>query len=347
MKNTLVCKIDKDNIDMEKIKEFANILKNGGTVIFPTETVYGLGANALDEEASKKIYEAKGRPSDNPLIVHIADKEDVYKLALDVDERAKIVMDKFWPGPLTVVLKKKSIVPSTISGGLDTVAIRMPSHPIALSLIKESGVAVAAPSANISGRPSPTDEENVLEEMNKRVDGIILGGNCNIGLESTVLDLTGDIPMILRPGGVTLEDLEKTLGKVEIDPAILEKNENIIAKAPGMKYTHYSPKASLCIVFGKKENVIDKINFLVDEGTKKGQKIGVMCIDENVSKYKGEVIGLGENLGEVAFNLFKVLREMDKRNVDIIYSESFDKIGIGQAIMNRLSKAAGYKFIQA
>ncbi|SHJ85607.1 L-threonylcarbamoyladenylate synthase [Tepidibacter formicigenes] len=347
MKKTLVCKIDKDNIDIKKIKEFAHILRNGGTVIFPTETVYGLGANALDEEASKKIYEAKGRPSDNPLIVHIADKEDINKLATNINERAKKVIDRFWPGPITIVLKKKDIVPSTTSGGLDTVAVRMPSHPIALRLIKESGVVVAAPSANISGRPSPTDEENVLEEMNGRVDGIILGGDCNVGLESTVLDLTGDIPMILRPGGVTLEDLNEVLGNVIIDPAILKKNKNIVAKAPGMKYTHYSPKASVYIVSGEKDNVINKINSLVNDGKERGQKIGVMCINENISKYKGEVIGLGEDLNEVAFNLFKVLREMDKRNVDVIYSETFENNGIGQAVMNRLTKAAGYKIIQA
>lgn len=347
MKDTLVCKIDKDNIDLLKIKEFAHILRAGGTVIFPTETVYGLGANAIDENAVVKIYEAKGRPSDNPLIVHIADKDDIYNLALEINENAKLVMDKFWPGPITIILKKKDIVPLKTSGGLDTVAVRMPSHPIALSLIKESGVPIAAPSANISGRPSPTDEKNVCEEMSGRVDGIILGGDSSVGLESTVLDLTGEIPMILRPGGITLEDLTEVLGKVEVDPAILEKNDNIVAKAPGMKYTHYAPKASVYIVAGEEDNVINKINELVVEGSNNGIKVGVMCNNKNISKYNGEVIGLGENLNEIAFNLFKVLREMDKRNVDIVYSESFENTGIGQAVMNRLVKAAGYKFIKA
>ncbi|MCT4507597.1 MAG: L-threonylcarbamoyladenylate synthase [Tepidibacter sp.] len=345
MKKTLVCKIDKNNIDIDKIQEFGKILKNGGTVIFPTETVYGLGADALNDKAAKKIYEAKGRPSDNPLIVHIADKEKIHEIATNIDERVYSVMDKFWPGPITIVLKKKTIVPSITSGNLDTVAVRMPSHPIAISLIKESGVFVAGPSANISGRPSPTDEENVYEEMNGRVDGIILGGDSNVGLESTVLDLTGDIPTILRPGGVTIEDLREVLGEVVIDPAILEKNENIIAKAPGMKYTHYAPKAEVFIVKKYDEDYIDKINKLVDEGIKEGKKIGIMCLDKNKDKYKGEVIGLGEDLNEVAYNLFKALREMDKKGVDIIYSESFENVGIGQAIMNRLIKAAGYKFV--
>ena len=345
MKKTLVYKMDKDNIDIDKMQEFGKILRAGGTVIFPTETVYGLGADALDEKAAKKIYEAKGRPSDNPLIVHIADKEEIHKLATDINERAYKVMDKFWPGPITIVFKKKAIVPSITSGNLDTVAVRMPSHPIALSLIKESGVCVAAPSANISGRPSPTDEENVYEEMNTRVDGIILGGDSNVGLESTVLDLTGDIPMILRPGGVTLEELSEVLGEVIIDPAILEKNENIIARAPGMKYTHYAPNADVFIVKKDDGDYVDKINKLVDVKVKEGKKVGIMCINKNKAKYKGEVIGLGDDLNGVAYNLFKALREMDKKGVDIIYSEEFEKGGIGQAIMNRLTKAAGYKFV--
>lgn len=344
MKKTLVYKMDKDNIDIDKMQEFGKILRDGGTVIFPTETVYGLGADALDEKAAKKIYEAKGRPSDNPLIVHIADKEEIHKIATDIDERVYKVMDKFWPGPITIVLKKKDIVPAITSGNLDTVAVRMPSHPIALSLIKESGVFVAGPSANISGRPSPTDEENVYEEMNNRVDGIILGGDSNVGLESTVLDLTGDIPTILRPGGVTLEELSDVLGEVIIDPAILEKNENIVARAPGMKYTHYAPNADVFIV-KKDGDYVDKINKLVDQKAKEGKKVGIMCINKNKDKYKGEVIGLGDDLNGVAYNLFKALREMDKKGVDIIYSEEFEKDGIGQAIMNRLTKAAGYKFV--
>ncbi|OPJ55274.1 L-threonylcarbamoyladenylate synthase [Alkalithermobacter paradoxus] len=341
--NTLVTKIDKDNIDIQKIKVQADILRNGGTVIFPTETVYGLGANALDENAVDKIYKAKGRPSDNPLIVHISNKDDVYKLAKDINENAKIIMDKFWPGPITIILNKNDKVPYKTSGGLETVALRMPSHPIALELIKEANVPVAAPSANISGRPSPTDESHVIEEMEGRVDGIILGGDCNVGLESTVIDVTSDIPIILRPGKITYEDLLDAFLEVEIDPSILEKNDNIIPKSPGMKYTHYSPNADVYIVRGKESDVIDKINDLIDKN--KEIKVGVMCINKNAHKYKGEVIPLGESINEVGKNLFKTLREMDKRKVDVIYSESFDTKGIGQAVMNRLNKAAGYKII--
>lgn len=347
MKNTILSNIDKENIDIDEIRKHANLLKQGSTVIFPTETVYGLGANALDERAAAKIYEAKGRPSDNPLIVHITDKKDLYNLADNVSEKAEIIMDKFWPGPITIIFQKKDIIPNITSGGLNTVAIRMPSHPIAISLIKESGVPIAAPSANISGRPSPTEEKHVYEEMNGRVDGIILGGDCNYGLESTVVDLTSDIPMILRPGSITQEELEKYLGRVDIDPALIKKEENIIAKAPGMKYTHYSPEADVYIVYGNTEDIINKINCLINENNKKGLKCGVLCMTTHKNRYNGETIGLGDNLEEVAYNLFKALREMDKKGVDIIYSEAFEDRGVGQAIMNRLLKSAGYKTIQA
>ena len=218
--DTLISKIDVDNIDMEEIKKQAEILRAGETVIFPTETVYGLGANALDEEAVSKIYKAKGRPSDNPLIVHIGDKKQVYNLVRSVTKEAEIVMDKFWPGPITIILNKKDIIPKRTSGGLDTVAIRMPSNKIANALIKEANIPIAAPSANISGRPSPTRAKHVYEEMNHRVSGIIMGNDCVYGLESTVLDLTGEIPTILRPGSITKEDLEQVIGTVNIDPAL-------------------------------------------------------------------------------------------------------------------------------
>ena len=256
--DTLISKIDVDNIDMEQIKKQAEILKAGKTVIFPTETVYGLGANALDEDAVSKIYEAKGRPSDNPLIVHIGDKKQIYNLVCDVPEQAEIVMDKFWPGPITIILKKKDIIPERTSGGLDTVAIRMPSNKIASALINEANLPIAAPSANISGRPSPTRGVHVYEQMNHRVSGIIMGNDCVYGLESTVLDLTGDIPTILRPGSITKEQLEKELGNVQLDPALAKKEDNIKAKAPGMKYTHYSPNADVYIVDGEQSKVIDK-----------------------------------------------------------------------------------------
>ena len=345
--NTIISKIDINNIDKNEIKKQSKLLSEGKTVIFPTETVYGLGANALDEDAVKKIYEAKGRPSDNPLIVHIYDKEEVYNLAENINEKAKTIMDKFWPGPITIILNKKDIVPYRTSGGLETVAIRMPSHLIAREIIKEAGVPIAAPSANISGRPSPTKADHVYEEMNGRVSGIVLGGDCNFGLESTVLDVTTENPMILRPGSITKEDLEKVIGEVSIDPSLEKKEDNKKAKAPGMKYTHYSPDADVYIVSGNREETISKINSLVVENNEKGLKTGVMCLEQNKNNYKGEVVSLGSTLEEVGSNLFDVLRKMDKMNIDIVYSEEFSRNGVGQAIMNRLLKSAGYKTIKA
>lgn len=343
---TLISNIDIDNIDLDELKKQSDLLKNGETVIFPTETVYGLGANGLDEDAVKKIYKAKGRPSDNPLILHIYDKKEVNNLAKNVSETAELVMDKFWPGPLTIILDKKDTVPNITSGGLNTVAIRMPSNKIARELIKQSGLPIAGPSANISGKPSPTRANHVKEEMYGRVSGIILGGDCNFGLESTVLDLTTDIPMILRPGSITKDDLEKVIGKVCIDPSLFSKEDSKKAKAPGMKYTHYSPNADVNIVSGKNEDVISKINSMIKENDKNGVKSGVMCIDKNKEKYIGEVISLGDSLEEVASRLFDSLIEMDKRKIDIIYSEEFENTGLGQAIMNRLLKSAGYKVIK-
>ena len=343
--DTLISKIDIDNIDMEEIKKQAEILKSGETVIFPTETVYGLGANALDEEAVSKIYKAKGRPSDNPLIVHISDKKQIYDLVKSVPKEAEIVMDKFWPGPITIILNKKDIIPNRTSGGLDTVAIRMPSNKIANALIKEAAIPIAAPSANISGRPSPTRASHVYEEMNHRVSGIILGNDCVYGLESTVLDLTGDIPTILRPGSVTKEQLQKELGAVKLDSALEKKEDNIKAKAPGMKYTHYSPNAQVYIVSGEQSKVIDKINELTEENTKNNLKTGVICLESSKNLYTAKTICLGSTLEDVAANLFDALIQADKEKCDIVYSESFTNEGIGCAIMNRLLKSAGYKII--
>lgn len=347
MKTIITRVLDIDNINLNELDKQAQLLREGKTVIFPTETVYGLGANALDEQAVKKIYEAKGRPSDNPLIVHIYKKEEVYELAKDISKKAEDVMQRFWPGPITLILNKKNIVPYKTSGGLDTVAIRMPSHKIAREIIRMAGIPIAAPSANISGRPSPTKAEHVYEEMNERVDGIVLGGDCDFGLESTVVDFTSEIPMILRPGSITKEDLEKVIGNVILDPSLEKKEDNKKAKAPGMKYTHYSPNADVYIVSGKKEDVFQKINNLVVENQEKGLKVGVMCLSQNKKMYSGEVIGLGNTLEEIARNLFGVLREMDKIGVDRVYSEAFTTEGLGQAIMNRLVKSAGYKIIKA
>ena len=345
--DTLISKIDVDNIDMEEIKKQAAILRAGETVIFPTETVYGLGANALDENAVSKIYEAKGRPSDNPLIVHIGDKKQIYDLVSNVPKQAEIIMEKFWPGPITIILNKKDIIPKRTSGGLDTVAIRMPSNKIANVLIKEANIPIAAPSANISGRPSPTRAEHVYDQMNHRVSGIIMGNDCVYGLESTVIDLTGEIPTILRPGSITKEQLEKELGNVQLDSALERKEDNIKAKAPGMKYTHYSPNADVYIVSGETSKVIEKINKLTEENNTKNLKTGVICLKCNQNQYVGKTICLGNTLNDVASNLFDALIQADKEKCDIIYSEAFSKEGVGCAIMNRLLKSAGYKIIKA
>lgn len=347
MINTKISEIDELNIDINEIKKYSELLAQGKTVIFPTETVYGLGANALDESAVKKIYEAKGRPSDNPLIVHICEKNQVESLALSISEKARLLMENFWPGPLTMIFKKRDIVPLTTSGGLDTVAIRMPSNLIARELIRQSELPIAAPSANISGRPSPTRGEHVRSEMDGRVSGIIIGGDCDYGLESTVVDMTEDTPMILRPGSITKEQLESVVGKVLVDPSIEGKADIKKAKAPGMKYKHYSPNGDVFIVMGKENDVVDKINLLILENNKKGLKSGVICLNENKKNYDGHVIGLGENLEQVASNLFNALIEMDKLSIDIIYSEAFSNEGVGSAIMNRLMKSAGYKVIDA
>lgn len=343
---TIISKIDSNDIDKNELKKHSELLKNGETVIFPTETVYGLGANALDENAVKKIYEAKGRPSDNPLIVHIHNKDLIYDLSKDIDDKAKKVIDKFWPGPLTVILKKNDKVPKTTTGGLDTVAIRMPKNDIALELLRECNLPIAAPSANISGKPSPTNGKHVVDSMNGRVAGIIIGDDCDYGLESTVVDFTEEIPMILRPGSITKKDLENVIGKVEIDPSLLNHEDNKKAKAPGMKYKHYSPDAEVFIVSGKNDDVIEKINSLIDENDKNGLKSGVICLEKNKKKYKGKVISLGENFKEVGRNLFNSLITMDNEKINVVYSEEFLDDEVGMAIMNRLLKSSGYKVIR-
>ena len=345
---TVIKKVDENNIDMDIIREMAEKIKNGETVIFPTETVYGLGANAMDENAAKKIYEAKGRPSDNPLIVHIADIEEVEKIALEVGEKARLAMDSFWPGPLTIILKKKEVVPNITSGGLSTVAIRMPSNKIANALIRESKTQIAAPSANISGRPSPTKAEHVVNEMSGRVSGIIMGGDCDFGLESTVVDFSEDKPMILRPGSITKEMLEDVLGEVSIDPSLSKKEDNIKAKAPGMKYKHYSPNAQVYIVKGEENNVVLKMNELSRKNHAENKKTGIMCMSKDIDNFECDyIVDLGKDYDEVAANLFDALIKMDEAKMDIVYSVCFENCGVGQAIMNRLLKSAGYRIIDA
>lgn len=343
---TLIKEIDINKPDQDLISLFANMLADGKTVIFPTETVYGLGANALDEDAAIKIYQAKGRPSDNPLLVHVADKEDVYDLVENVDDRAKLLMDKFWPGPLTIVFKKKAIIPDRTSGGLDTVAIRMPSDQVARDLIRQAGVPIAAPSANISGRPSPTKPEHIIRDMDGRVDGILVGGPCDYGVESTIIDLSEDLAMVLRPGSITLEMLGEVLGRVDLDPSLKNKDDNIRAKAPGMKYKHYSPQAQVYIVKADDlEGFADRVDSLCEDNAKKGLKIGVMTMNYDQHSYQAKVFDLGGSDTEVAKNLFDSLISLDRESIDIAYVPYFEERGIGVAIMNRLKKAAAYRII--
>ena len=330
----------------EELIEAAAILKKGGLVAFPTETVYGLGADALNEEAARKIYAAKGRPSDNPLIAHIAKKEDIEPLVREIPEAGKKLMDAFWPGPLTLIFPKSGRVPKGTTGGLDTVAVRMPSDPVARRLIELAGMPVAAPSANTSGRPSPTTAEHVRQDMDGRIEMIVDGGPVGIGVESTIVDVTGEIPMVLRPGAITMEMLKKCVGAVEIDPAILGPvSQDFKPKAPGMKYRHYAPKADLTIVSGETEDVVRAISRMAAERESEGLSVGIICTDETRALYPCGVVrsmGVRARQETIAHNLYAVLREFDDLNADVIYSESFEGGELSQAIMNRLCKAAGY-----
>lgn len=346
--DTIYAVIKGDNADEEQIRRAGDILKAGGLVAFPTETVYGLGGDALNPDSSKKIYAAKGRPSDNPLIVHICRWEDIYRIAEPVTEEAERLAEAFWPGPLTMILQKKDTVPKETTGGLDTVAIRFPSHPVARRLIEAAGGFVAAPSANASGRPSPTMAEYVAEDMNGRIDMILDGGAVGIGLESTIVDVSGPEPIILRPGYVTQEMLEKVLGKVELDQTILDGTTAQRPKAPGMKYRHYAPKGELSIVEGSEETVVEHINGLCARAAAEGKKTGVIATDETFSRYTADSVksvGSREDEEAIAHSLYRILREFDDEEVEVMYTESFSSYGMGQAIMNRLLKAAGHRII--
>ena len=343
-------KLDPVSPDPEVIRRAGDILKRGGLVAFPTETVYGLGGDALNREAARKIYAAKGRPSNNPLIVHIADMEHLEAIAAEIPEKARKIASVWWPGPLTMIFNKKDIVPDATSGGLPTVAVRMPNHPIALELIRAAGGYIAAPSANTSGRPSPTIAEHVREDLDGKIEMILDGGEVRIGLESTIVDFTDEIPMMLRPGYINMEKLEEILGEVLIDPAILDENasENIRPKAPGMMYRHYAPKAQLTIVEGGEKEVVDRILELAAQSCREGKSVGIIAADETAESYKDydvKNIGSRETDKEIARRLFRVLREFDDEGTDVILSESFETPRMGQAIMNRLLKAAGHRVI--
>ena len=325
------------------------ILKDGGLVAFPTETVYGLGANALDEEAAAKIYSAKGRPSDNPLIVHIADFSDLEKIVEEVPEEAKKLADAFWPGPLTMIMRKNEKVPYGTTGGLETVAVRMPNHDTALKMIRAGGGFIAAPSANTSGRPSPTMASHVAEDMNGKIDMILDGGSVGIGLESTIIDLSEEIPTILRPGFITQQMLSDVIGRVEIDAALIDNNSKVHPKAPGMKYRHYAPKANMILIRGEKEKVAQKIRQLVEEELKEGRNPGILCAEETAHLYpEGMIKKIGTLREELTISrhLYGALREFDEEKVSSIYSETFETPVLGTAIMNRLMKAAGHQLIE-
>ncbi|MEY8338571.1 L-threonylcarbamoyladenylate synthase [Lachnospiraceae bacterium 62-35] len=388
MKTKRVMIADKDHVKDEELLEAARILREGGLTAFPTETVYGLGANALDKKAAQKIYEAKGRPSDNPLIVHIADFNDIKPLIEEIPEAGRKLMEAFWPGPLTIIFRKSSLVPYETTGGLNTIAVRMPDDRVANRLIALAGVPVAAPSANTSGRPSPTTADHVWEDMNGKIDMIVDGGPVGIGVESTIVDVTEEIPIVLRPGAVTLEMLQKLLGKVEIDQAVAgPAASDVRPKAPGMKYRHYAPKADMVVVELSEQtrqelkekrgeiyenllhNMTDYIEksgmrpedyllaFEVKKLAKKamdeGHKVGILCTDETKEEYIQEtksfyaVRSIGERAKEetIAHNLYRVLREFDELETDCIIAEGFSRTQLGQAVMNRLTKAAGHKIV--
>lgn len=346
---TKILNISSQNPQIELIHEAANIIKNKGTVAMPTETVYGLGADGLDEEAVKKIYHAKGRPSDNPLILHISNTSMLEKLVQEIPDTAKLLANRFWPGPLTMIFKKSTIIPRIITGGLDTVAIRMPSNKIARSLIEEANTPIAAPSANISGKPSPTKAKHVIEDLNGKIDAIIVSDDSTIGLESTVIDLTEDIPNILRPGAITFEAIKEVIGQVQIDQGILTETKHTRAKSPGMKYKHYAPKAPIKIIKGDRLKVVNAINELTKEYERQGKKVGVLATEETKGEYEAKkVISMGRRAqpDTIMAKLFDSLRAFDEEDIQIILSEGFSNQGKELAISNRLNKAAGFDIIE-
>jgi tRNA threonylcarbamoyl adenosine modification protein (Sua5/YciO/YrdC/YwlC family) len=366
--NTEILKVDGKKPDIDLMKRAGALIAAGELVAFPTETVYGLGGDALDPDASRKIYAAKGRPSDNPLIVHIADFEDLTRVAKTVPEEARLLADAFWPGPLTMIVQKNDCVPYATTGGMDTVAVRMPNHPVALALIRESGCLIAAPSANTSGRPSPTEAAHVAEDLSGKIAMILDGGPVGIGIESTIIDLTEEQPMVLRPGYITPQRLSEVIGReVVIDPGILAQDDTKRPKAPGMKYKHYAPRADMVIVEGDEAGVVAKIKTLTAEQKAAGRRVAVIASDETEARYRTNwnaesvsssehdipgadvILSMGSRTDEdtIARRLYHILRECDELNVDVIYSESFSTPRIGNAIMNRLLKAAGHQVIHA
>ena len=352
LKKTLLLRVNAHQPEIAQIRIAAEFVKKGGLVAFPTETVYGLGASALNSEAVLALFEAKKRPFDNPPIVHIADVREVYKLAKRVPSKAEVLFETFWPGPLTLVLKRSEIVPDVTVAGLDTIAVRMPKNKVALALIRETGCPIAAPSANLAGKPSPTTAEHVFDDLNGRIDAILDGGPTSIGVESTVLDLTNDPPQVLRPGGVSFEELKKVIPDLSLHPFVTAEREISVAEArsPGMRHRHYAPKADIVLVEGALSAVVKEVRELIASGKREGKRVGVLATDETAAKYGADVVKSGGsrfNSDAIALNLFKLLREFDSENVDVIIAEGIPTEGIGLAVMNRLRKASGYNIVKA
>lgn len=352
VKGTLWLKVNAKKPEIDKIRIAANVIKNGGLVAFPTETVYGLGADALNPKAVEKIFAAKKRPPDNPIIVHIADKEDVYKLALTVPRSAEKLMSQFWPGPLTLVLKRSNLVPDLTVVGLDTVAIRMPSDKVALALIKESETPIAAPSANLAGKPSPTSAQHVIDDLAGKIDIVLDAGPARIGVESTVVDVTVSPPMVLRAGGTPYERLRDVLGEVKLHPTVMANKKVSVSmvRSPGMKHRHYAPEAEMIVVEGEPKKVVEKSQELADLYRAKGKKVGILTTDESQPRFEADVVktlGRRDDLAAIARNLFRLLREFDDEKVDVIIAEGIVTHDLGLAVMNRLRKAANFNITKA
>ncbi len=349
VQGTRVLEVDPTHPEPEVVAQAAEVLRAGDVVAFPTETVYGLGANALDGRAVARIFAAKGRPTDNPLIVHIADTAQLEGLVESVPPAAEELMARFWPGPLTLVMRRGSAVPPEVTAGLDTVGIRMPDHPVALALIRAAGVPIAAPSANASGRPSPTTAEHVLEDLAGVIPVVLDGGETGVGVESTVLDVTTDPPQILRPGGLPREELEAVIGPVELAPGVEGVAVVQRPRSPGMKYRHYAPRAPLILVEGPLLEMQEKICDLAMEYLEEGKRVGILCSAESRGVYVAPVVleyGSRADLASVASDLFSTLRAFDRHHVDVIIAEGVPEEGLGLAIMNRLRRAAGGRVIK-
>jgi L-threonylcarbamoyladenylate synthase len=351
LKKTILLKVNPYRPELKKIRIAANIIRKGGLVAFPTETVYGLGADALNPKAVLSLFEAKKRPLDNPPIIHVDNFSQINKLSKMIPNRAKLLMDEFWPGPLTLIFQRSENVPIASTAGLDTVAIRMPKHNVALALIKISKCPIAAPSANLSGKPSPTLAKHVFVDLDGRIDAILDGGSTRIGVESTVVNFTSYPPEVLRPGGVPIEELRRIIDDIKIHPLVLADKKMAVDKtlSPGMKHKHYAPKARVVLVEGSVSSVVKKITELAKNHKLKGLRVGILATQETIEYYNADVVmSLGSrfNLGVIAKNLFSLLREFDDENVDVIIAEGIPNEGLGLAVMNRLRKAAGYNIVK-